>query len=150
MRVRKVVSFQTYWERYPSKRPSLESAIRKRGDNIWHQDASGSWVAASNGLHDERHRERDLRGENVVVASEFYYFGQSAVSVPERFNNIPASTQGHKNTYDGELISKFWDWISNIAPMAGRIDVPSEFTESGCCAQKNDTEKDEDVCEDTA
>ena len=146
MRVGEVLSFQTYWERYPSKRPSARTSQSKRGDNIWHADSTGAWSGVRGALHDESHQERDLRGANALISEEFYYFGRKAIVVPGEFTSILAITQGHKNTYDIGLITRFWEWLSRTAPRAGRIGQPAEFTEAGCCAQRTDTDDDESIC----
>ena len=134
MRVKAVVPFQTYWRRYPSKRPSPRSAISKRGDNIWHIMA-GHWSVVPGAFHNQRHKERDIGGENVLVSDEFYYFGGQAIAVPRRFKALLATTQGHKNTYDVAQIDAFWKWLTRSAPRAGRIGQPLMFTEAGCRAQ---------------
>lgn len=147
MCVRKPIPLQIYWESYPSKRPSSRTSVTRRGDNIWHQDDSGVWRGVRGALHDVRHRERDLRGENALVASEFYYFGREAIAIPDKFTGILATTQGHKNTYDTELIRRFWRWVSGAAPKHGRIGLPSEFTAAGCRGQCQDTGDDDDICD---
>lgn len=149
MRVREVIPFQAYWETYPSRRPSSRTAVGKRGDNIWHRDSSHRWRGVRGALHDARHQERDLSGENVLLAKEFFYFGRDAIQIPQRFKRILASTQGHKNTYDKAAIDDFWNWVSSVAPKHGRIGIPSEFTDFGCQSQCTESE-DEDVCENDA
>ena len=146
MRVGEVLPFQTYWERYPSKRPSSRTPLSKRGDNIWHADSTGAWRGVRGALHDDSHRERDLRGANALIAEEFYYFGREAIVVPDEFASILATTQGHKNTYDIALITRFWAWLSRTAPRSGRIGQPTEFTEAGCRAQRTDKDDDESIC----
>ena len=123
MRVDEVLAFQTYWDRYPSKRPSSRTEMSRRGDNIWHEKA-GLWRVVRGALHNETHRARDLRGANALIAEEFYYFGREAIVVPEQFASILATTQGHKNTYDAALIGRFWAWLSRAAPRIGRIGQP--------------------------
>lgn len=136
MRVGEVLPFQTYWDRYPSKRPSLRTAVSRRGDNIWHANAAGLWRGVRGALHNETHRARDLRGENALIAEEFYYFGREAIVVPKRFASILATTQGHKNTFDAARIGRFWAWLSRAAPRIGRLAQPAEFTDAGCRAQR--------------
>ena len=147
MRVGRIIPFQTYWEQYPSKRPSQRTVVSKRGDNIWHQEPFGVWRGVPAALHNDSHRERDLRGENVLIASEFFYFGREAIPVPAKFADILATTQGHKNTYDTDLIDRFWRWLSRVAPKRGRIGLPSEFTDAACSLQSTDAGDDEDACE---
>lgn len=146
MRVGEVLPFQTYWERYPSKRPSSRTSLSKRGDNIWHADSNGAWRGVRGALHDESHREHDMRGEHALIAEEFYYFGREAIVVSDEFLPILATTQGHKNTYDTRLITRFWTWLSRTAPRSGRIGQPTEYTEAGCRAQRTDNDDDESIC----
>ncbi len=132
MRVGTVIPFDVYWERYPSKRPSPETRVKKRGDNIWHRDAFGNWHGVPGALHDERNRDRDLRGRNALISSDFYYFGRDAIEIPDEFRCLIATAQGHKNTYDVDLITSFWEWIKCNAPKPGRIGVPLDFEEAVC------------------
>lgn len=132
MRVEAVLAFEKYWERYPSKRPSPRTPVKKLGDNIWHQDTSGNWCCAPGAVHDERHRNRDLYGCNALISTEFYYFGRDAIKIPDRFRCLIAPTQGHKNTYDIHLITRFWDWVTAKAPKPGRIGLPFHLSEPIC------------------
>ena len=147
MRVLEVITLQTYWEQYPSRRPSSRTPTTKRGDNIWHRLRPRVWRAARGGLHDERHRARDVGGRNALVASEFYYFGRDAIRVPDRFASMLATTQGHKNTCDEARIARFWHWLTHAAPRRGRIALPSEFTQTGCSCHLTEEGEEEDVCE---
>src|SRR5260370_29016836 len=85
MRVETVSSFDEYWERYPSKRPSPKTPVKARGDNIWHRDRSGKWCCVPGAFHDEGNRKRDLRGRNVLISSEFYYLGRDTIQIPHEF-----------------------------------------------------------------
>ena len=93
-------------------------------------------------LHGSLHRERDLRGENALVATDFFYFGLSAVSLPDPLTSLLATTQGHKNTVDRELIDRFWAWLSRVAPHRGRCGLPSEFSDTGCQAHRGSASDD--------
>lgn len=145
MRVKEVIPYQEYWHdaRFATKKPTSQTAVSRRGDNIWHQDRAGEWHVCPGAFHDESHRERDTGGVNALVASEFFYFGRSAVRIPSRFADMLADTQGHKNTCDRKKIECFWDWVSKIAPQSGLIGLPSDFTEEGCVRQVNDIDADD-------
>lgn len=132
MRVNRVLPFEQYWERYPSKRPSLASPVNRCGDNIWHGDGRGNWLGVPGALHDERHRRRDISGRNVLVSSDFYYFGCDAISIPEQFLSLTATGRGHKRSDDIALISRFWNWVKSSAARRGRIGVPSDFDGAVC------------------
>jgi Nucleotide modification associated domain 2 len=150
MRVKKVIPFQEYWTnaRFASRKPSPRSAISQCGDNIWHQDRAGRWQVAPGACHNKSARERDTSGEHALVATEFFYFGRSAIRIPRRFSPVLARTQGHKNTRDSnridrERIEQFWDWVCEQAPRSGRIDYPWDFTEDGCRQQCSEIECDD-------
>jgi hypothetical protein len=145
MRVKEVIPYQQYWRdsRFSAKKPSKKTAIRRRGDNIWHLDRAGNWQVCPGACHDESSRERDTGGVNALVATEFFYFGRSALRIPLRFAGMLAQTQGHKNTRDPEKIERFWDWISKAAPRSGRIDYPLDFTVEGCRHQCTEIEADD-------
>jgi len=144
MRVSDVLTYQQYWDdpRYNYRKSSLKTQITKRGDNIWHCDKGEKWVVVPEALHDLSHRKRDISGENVLVSTDFYYFGRDAIPVPRDFSDILATTQGHKNTTDVATIKKFWDWLSTSVSKSGRLSDPSEFTEKGCSAQNKHKEAD--------
>jgi hypothetical protein len=148
MRVGKVLPYQQYWDdpTYAYRKPSFTTPISRRGDNIWHRDASGEWQVIPGAIHDHSHRDRDTRGENALIAVEFFYFGRDAISVHPEFSGLLATTQGHKNTYDPDMISRFWDWLRRTTTKSGLIGDPSDFTDQGCRAQCWETEDDtEDV-----
>lgn len=145
MRVSEVLPLEAYWNRYPSKRPSMRTAISKRGDNIWHY-ADGAWRGVRGALHDETHRERDLRGTNALIAEDFFYFGREARIVPMPYASMLATTQGHRNTYDVQLITRFWKWLSRTAPRMGRIGQPTDFSDAGCRDERAHREDEEDLC----
>jgi hypothetical protein len=133
MRVGTVLCLHQYWDRYASKRPSAKTLIRARGDNIWHLDSSGNWCCVPGALHDERNRNRDLRGRQVLISSDFYYFGRDAIKIPKEFDCLIATTQGHKNTGDAGLIERFWKWVAVSTPKRGRSGLPFDFSECGVC-----------------
>jgi Nucleotide modification associated domain 2 len=132
MRVEIVLPYHEYWRRYPSKRPSPGTRAKTLGDNIWHQDAYDDWVCTPGGLHDETDRKRDLGGRHVLISSDFYYFGRDAIKIPERFNGLIATTQGHKNNNDACLFDGFWKWLTNIASRRGRTGTPFHFGDPAC------------------
>jgi hypothetical protein len=85
----------------------------------------------------------DTSGENALVAPEFFYFVRNAIRIHARFTGLLATTQGHKNTHDTEVIERFWEWIGRAAPKFGRVGDPSEFDDEGCRAQCQEIEDDD-------
>ncbi len=132
MKVQSLLSFDEYWTRYPSKRPSQASQIKALGDNIWHRGLDGRWICAPGAVHDEGHRTRDLRGRQVLISRDFYYFGRNAIEIPDRFHCLLASTQGHKNTDEVQQVIAFWEWLKKKQPKGGRIGLPADIAEPIC------------------
>jgi hypothetical protein len=145
MRVGEVLPYDEYWRdsRFACRKPSGRTRVSRCGDNIWHRDAEGQWRTAPSGYHDQRHQKRDTSGRNVLVATEYYYFGRKAIRVPERFSGLLAKTQGHKNERDADKINGFWQWIVSKAPKQGRIAYPFEFTNEACRNQYGELEEDD-------
>ena len=144
MRLKSVLPYQKYWKdtRFASRKPSPKTAVSCRGDNIWRY-TKGKWRVVAEAYHDISHRDRDIGGVNALVATEFFYFGSSAIPVPSRFQSLLATTQGHKNTFNHETIERFWQWIKSKAPKPGRIGYPFDFTEEACRVQCGEIETDD-------
>ena len=145
MMVDEVIGFDEYWNRYPSRRPSKRGNIAARGDNIWHR-VNGKWKAALGGGHDQSQEGRDIRGQNVLLSRNFYYFGASAIAIQNTFVKLVATTQGHRNCTDKREIEDFWNWMVNTAPKAGRIGDPTMFDKLAACKNCHDY-GDDDICE---
>jgi hypothetical protein len=145
MKVKEILPYDDYWKdtRFAHRKPLLTTPIRRRGDNIWHRDREGRWRVAVSEYHTMRHRKRDTRGENALVASEFYYFGRATIPIPPRFAHLLATTQGHKNTHDVEEINRFWAWLTSVTPRVGRFGDPADFTADACLAQRREIDDDD-------
>ena len=88
MRVGQKLLIRDYFSdpRFRDKIPD-RSARGKTGDNIYRplrSDAKGveDFELLPNANHFDRDRDRDLRGEFVLISDEFYYFGGRALALP--------------------------------------------------------------------
>ena len=149
MQVKEVLTYQEYWTdaRFAHRKPSQKSSITRCGDNVWHR-VKGKWQIVRGAFHDSQHEERDTGGENALIATEFYYFGKSAIPVAKQFKHLLATTQGHKNTRDTPTIIQFWDWIKTQArkrtgKTRGRIDTPMDFTDDDRLIRCHEIEDDD-------
>ena len=137
MRVAEVLPMEDYFTmfrfRYKKFRP--KTSIGERGDNVWRRTSKG-WAITPGALHNQSHETRDIGGKNVLISRSFFYFGRKPISIPTRFHHLLAITQGHRNTHDEKVIKKFWKWLESRSPRKGRIELPSNFDETGCCDQK--------------
>lgn len=134
MKASEALTFNEYWSapRFASRKPTPATAISRCGDNIWHKER-GRWVLEPNDNHDRDEEHFDTSGENVLVATEFFYFGREAVELPKKFERLRCKGRGHKNEDDEELIRSFWKWLSDKYPR-GRIGDPTEFVARACGA----------------
>ena len=94
MCVGEVLSFAEYWQdpRFRIKRPRRgrrASTVERRGDNCYKPLPGGRFEQlpschwdSENGRENPATMATDLRGENVLVAKQFCYFGRDAVDLP--------------------------------------------------------------------
>lgn len=121
MKVEETLSFSEYNNdgRFKQKIPDDRGdAAHQCGDNIYVPRCDGSFRQLSsrhslkNG-EDEEQKGRDLRGQRVLVSSNFKYFGSNAVDLPERFNGLIPG-RGHRCRFPDELVTKFLDYMSQL------------------------------------
>ena len=119
MQVSEIITMQEYWEdpRFQYKKPVLNGPlVAMYGDNFYHQGSKGNWIqeksAHSNGdgSVNEDHLNQDVGGENVLIATLFYYFGDNAPLIPENFRFVCHTTQGHKR-FENDEIADFIKWL---------------------------------------
>lgn len=82
------MSIAEYWEKYKEKRPAGTDDM---GDNIYKpvKGKDGEFEQLPNGGgHNEKNKQHDLSGKNVLICEEFYYFGvelATTIEVDENF-----------------------------------------------------------------
>ncbi|MCC8410997.1 hypothetical protein LJ707_18805 [Mucilaginibacter sp. UR6-1] len=95
MQVDEMMSFEKYWDdpRFQYKKPVLNgSLVQLYGDNIYHKNpATGEWLqddsahSLAQGVKNSAHLDADIKGERVLIAKNFYYFGDQAIKIPDEF-----------------------------------------------------------------
>lgn len=120
MELNEKISFQEYWEdrRFQDKKPMIEgSLIKSFGDNFYYKTEDGIWCqldsAHSNndGSPNLIHQKKDLSGANVLVSSNFYYFGEKAPILPTAFQHFSKKGIGHKKIVEAEDVNQFINWL---------------------------------------
>ena len=121
-----VVNMNEYFENpiYQVKKPSDENISRRRGDNIYYRE-NGTWTQLNNPFHDESSMSHDLNSTNVLICKDFWYFGNKAPLLPEKFLGIVKNGPNHKNIDDQILVSSFLDWLATYEK--GMIGKPSSL-----------------------
>ncbi|MFO7956077.1 MAG: hypothetical protein R6X33_03140 [Candidatus Brocadiia bacterium] len=116
MRVAETLDFDDYYRdgRFQRKKPRPGDGWKWAcGDNIYFRDDDGSWRQDGEARFHTTERElrQDLRHPTVFVAEEFYYFGEDAVVLPERFRPLLWDRQGCSCKHDAGLVSRFLNWV---------------------------------------
>ena len=137
MCVEEKLPFDDYWNdiRFKEKRPVLNgSKMQCYGDNVYHIDSSiGKFVqkdshhSLENGVVNEKNYKRDLSGKFVLISKMYWYFGKSAIAIPDKFKGIIKSGRGYKKIDDRSLINNFITWVHNQEGK-GFIDKPIMFS----------------------
>lgn len=119
MKVTDKIDYCEYWSNpfYKSKIPDLDSDIveNKAGDNIYKPDNIEGFVQVPNKNHFGNDIKRDLGGKYILVSDCFYYFGASAIYIPNDIRpSIPQgqSSQGNR-THNKEKAERFINYIQN-------------------------------------
>ncbi|MBO9874461.1 hypothetical protein PG878_18900 [Xanthomonas hawaiiensis] len=124
MKVAEALSFDEYWNdpRFEVKRPVLNGSLKRAyGDNIYHKDA-GAWIQADShhsfpsGKTNFENLRRDVSADRVLIAHEFYYFGDRKVAVPisvrrQGRHDLCRPGRGHIVNIPESLRDSFLAWL---------------------------------------
>ena len=134
--------------RFEAKKPSNQDEKAQRGDNIYYwQD--GQWQQIKNIFHFEENMKHDLQPERILICKKFWYFGNQAEMIPEKFLEIVKTGPGHKNTIDKTLTNDFMRWMEQFPQgvtgepssssfcSSDKIPVCARMTAVGNCSKRN-------------
>lgn len=119
MRVEEILTFDEYWEddRFFVKRPVFnKSKMYMYGDNIYHH-IEDEWMqepshhSNTDNSINYLNLNRDTQVDRVLVATEFYYFGNNAISVPTEFEILIGKGRNHRVCDDEETIQRFIAYV---------------------------------------
>src|SRR5215472_13945165 len=154
MRVEEVLSLRDY-DRYASSRwphriPNVRSAdlSERLGDCIY--DFSQGSPVQRPSVHGPANKDVDLRGENALISTHFYYFGSRAIQLPEELLPICHQTQGHRSTSNDPYVDRFVGWVRELKLPPGQLygwrDFMVHWTaiepHGGCIIRSQDGERD--------
>lgn len=122
MRVSRALTFDLYFND-PAYSCKKNSPDNPRGDNIYRPTSHRRLEQVPNPAHDQRHIQRDLSVNLVLISDHFYYFGRQAPELPSQFGPLIHSTQGRKriraeeNSAQHELFLSLICWLEkNYSP----------------------------------
>ena len=118
--------------RFEEKKPVLAGGPEQRcGDNIYGQDEVGRWFQLDNPYHvGEADLRKDTRKPWVFAATEFWYLGREAVSVPQEYR-VLFGGRGARVTHPPELVAAFKAWVRSTLPK-GRYGRPRDLERADC------------------
>ena len=121
MKVNEVMTFEEYWQdaRFLQKRPNLHGSMKQAyGDNIYHRGKeSGVWIqedshhSLEDGTTNLVNLKTDTKSPNVLISTDFVYYGGTGPKIPEAFNDEICARRGHKSNFPEEFISSFENWL---------------------------------------
>lgn len=122
MKVEKRITFDEYWDdpKYECKRPVINgSLLQMYGDNFYHTLKNGTIVQEPSAhskegfLENEYHKTRDaINGKFVLLSKTFYYFGDWAIDVPERFRPVFSHSRNYEYIRHRQLNENFVNWLT--------------------------------------
>ena len=115
MLVKEVLHFNDYHKnpRFTEKIPNIKGNWKERvGDNMYYLGPGGEWIRHKSIYHKtDRHLKQDTRNPNVFISKHFFYFGEKAQIVPERFQPIVIGRQRVKCNHSPDISEKFINWL---------------------------------------
>ena len=139
MIVNEKLTFDEYWddERFKCKRPNMYGSKKQMyGDNIYHTDPKSGRIIQEDSHHSLDEGEtnwdnfnRDVPGQYVLIAKEFWYWGGNPISVPDDFLEITNVRRNHIVIEDPFFIEQFIIWLDSLEE-TGYIDKPFQFSNS--------------------
>ena len=125
MKVEEIITFDEYWNNpdFQCKKPVFNGSVMQMyGDNVYHTNPQTKEVIQERCAHtvegknpkDTGQYGRDIRGKNVLISRNFYYFGVNAPELPDEFKCM-ASTVRDIECYhvDEKTVKKFVDWLQS-------------------------------------
>jgi len=96
MEVSEKITYEEYWDdpRFLYKKPTQNGGLKKiHGDNIYYKkydvwNQLPSLHSKSNGECNSKHLNKDISGKYVLISTNFYYFGENAILIPDEFKLI--------------------------------------------------------------
>ena len=155
MRVEEVLSLEDYDKQAPTewlhRIPDVKSAdLSKRlGDCIYYDFSKGEPMQRRS-VHGPENVKLDLSGKNALLSHHYYYFGSSAIRIPDDLLPICQQNQGFKSNYNAPYFDRFVTWLHGLNLTIGQHGWPDHIVDwaaisscGGCVVRKLDDESDE-------
>lgn len=138
MIVSEILTFDEYWNdlRFQIKKPYMGGSKKQMyGDNIYHTSSeTGEMVqeyshhSYEDGSTNYNNFNRDVPGEKVLIAEQYWYFGNQAIEIPTSLLQLSDVKRAHRAWDDVGFYQKVKTWLENLN-QAGQIGMPCKFSE---------------------
>lgn len=124
MRVTEKLSLEQYFAdpRFSAKKPSHPDdasapCLASVGDNIYEM-CDGQWIQHPNRSHKPHDIPKDTGGKNVLISTDFWYFGSAPLGIPDEFRPCVPTFQaaGGVQTKDTARAQAFIDHVRTQRP----------------------------------
>lgn len=134
-KISRIVTFDEYWTlpEFACKKVVLNGSRKLfYGDNIYHHLEDGSWKQENShhSLEDGSINKENLVRDtgltvNVLIADEFFYFGQEMIDISAKYPTCAVGGRNHR-IIDSGVSSILWEELKNSYE-AGIIGFPRQF-----------------------
>lgn len=95
------------------KIPDWKSKVwpEKMGDSIYDYSQNAEKPLLRESVHKQGNVDHDLNGKRVLLSTDFYYFGDNPIAIPDHLMQIIKRNQGHRKILNPDLIRQFEEWI---------------------------------------
>jgi hypothetical protein len=127
MRISQVLDFDDYYNdpRFAGKKADASTWQGRCGDNIYLSDKAGGWKQALAFTHkDAESFIKDTRYHRVFISDHFFYFGENAPDIPEKYSSLVRKTQGCCCRHDPDIVRDFIAWVEQYS--TGRHGLPRD------------------------
>lgn len=138
MIVSEILPYDKYWidTRFKNKKPYMGgSKMQMYGDNIYHTSPeTGKMVqefshhSNEDGTTNYNNYNRDVPGEKVLVAEQFWYFGNQAIEIPSSLSGLSEVKRGHRVWKEQDFYCAVRSWLESLND-SGFIGKPCKFSE---------------------
>ena len=73
------------------------------------------------GVHTPPERDRDLRGRFALLSSDFYYFGDQPVALPQHSEGMVKKGPGHREPANAAYVEPFEEWLGSLHLQPGSL-----------------------------
>lgn len=135
MQVDEICTFDEYWEdpRFIMKKPCFDGNYQQcYGDNIYHH-INDKWTQENshhsyvNGIN-INNLLHDTRIDRVLLSFNYWYFGDNAIELPKKFDEVIAIGRPYRKIKD-TMCTEIINWVKNNYEM-GQHGLPYKWNES--------------------